>query len=131
MLLGSVGREMLQRAPARSRSCTPPPTAPSRSAACAGARGGPRRPLTSLAWGRWTTGRSEQRRVPALSRVDLDDLLTELRERAGAVQPAHERLSALLDAVVAVSSDLDLAAALERIVATARVLSAPATARSG
>ncbi len=60
--------------------------------------------------------------LPALSGVNLDDLLSELRERAGAVRTAHDRLSALLDAVVAVSSELDLAAALERIVATARVL---------
>jgi len=61
--------------------------------------------------------------VPALSRVDLDDLLAELRERARALQSAHERLAALLDAVVAVASDLDLAVVLDRIVATARLLS--------
>ncbi len=67
--------------------------------------------------------RSEQRRVPALSHVGLDDLLAELRERAGEVQAAHERLSGLLDAVVAVASDLDLALVLERIVSTARLLS--------
>lgn len=60
--------------------------------------------------------------MPALSGVDLDDLLRELRDRAGAVRQAHDRLSALLDAVVAVSSDLDLAAVLERIVSTACVL---------
>lgn len=60
--------------------------------------------------------------MPALSGVDLDDLLQELRDRAGAVRQAHDRLSALLDAVVAVSSDLDLAAVLERIVSTACVL---------
>lgn len=60
--------------------------------------------------------------MPALSGVDLDDLLRELRERAGAVRQAHDRLSALLDAVVAVSSDLDLDAVLERIVSTACVL---------
>ncbi|MFP5335300.1 MAG: GAF domain-containing protein, partial [Actinomycetes bacterium] len=61
--------------------------------------------------------------VPSLSRVDLDDLLSELRERAGAVRASHERLSTLLDAVVAVSSELDLPAVLERIVATACLLS--------
>ena len=60
--------------------------------------------------------------MPALSGVDLDDLLAELRDRAGAVRQAHDRLSALLDAVVAVSSDLDLSAVLERIVSTACVL---------
>jgi signal transduction histidine kinase len=61
--------------------------------------------------------------VPSLSRVDLDDLLSELRDRAGAVRQAHDRLNALLDAVVAISSELDLAAVLERIVTTACLLS--------
>jgi len=61
--------------------------------------------------------------VPGLSRFDLDDLLAELRERAGAVRRSQERMSALLDAVVAVSSELDLAAVLERIVSTACLLS--------
>ncbi len=60
--------------------------------------------------------------MPALSGVGLDDLLRELKDRAGTVRQAHDRLSALLDAVVAVSSDLDLAAVLERIVSTACVL---------
>ena len=53
----------------------------------------------------------------------VDDLLSELRERAGAVQAAHERLSGLQDAVVAVASDLHLALVLERIVSAARLLS--------
>jgi signal transduction histidine kinase len=57
--------------------------------------------------------------VPSLSGIDLDDLLGELRERAGAVREAHERLSGLLGAVVAVSSELDLAAVLQRIITTA------------
>ena len=57
--------------------------------------------------------------VPSLSAIDLDDLLGELRERAGAVREAHERLSGLLGAVVAVSSELDLAAVLQRIITTA------------
>lgn len=61
--------------------------------------------------------------MPGLSRFDLDDLLAELRERAGAVRRSQERMSALLDAVVAVSSELDLAAVLERIVSTACLLS--------
>ncbi len=68
-------------------------------------------------------GVESRTRVPALSRVDLDDLLAELRDRARALRSAHERLSALLDAVVAVASDLDLAVVLDRIVATARLLS--------
>ena len=57
--------------------------------------------------------------VPSLSGIDLDDLLGELRDRAGAVREAHERLSGLLSAVVAVSSELDLAAVLQRIITTA------------
>jgi signal transduction histidine kinase len=57
--------------------------------------------------------------VPSLSGIDLDDLLGELRDRAGAVREAHERLSGLLGAVVAVSSELDLAAVLQRIITTA------------
>ncbi|HEX5535413.1 MAG TPA: GAF domain-containing sensor histidine kinase [Actinomycetales bacterium] len=64
----------------------------------------------------------EGRQVPALSRVGLDDLLAELRERAGAVRDAQERQAALLDAVVAISADLDLPAMIERIVSTACVL---------
>jgi len=65
---------------------------------------------------------SEAGLVPALSRVDLDDLLGELRDRAGAVRRAHDRLSALLDAVVAVSSELELSVVLDRIVSTACAL---------
>ena len=57
--------------------------------------------------------------VPSLSGIDLDDLLRELRDRAGAVREAHQRLSGLLGAVVAVSSELDLPTVLQRIVATA------------
>lgn len=67
--------------------------------------------------------RTGRRIVPGLTRVDLQDLLAELGDRAGALQSAHERLSSLLDAVVAVSSDLDLAVVLDRIVVTARLLS--------
>jgi hypothetical protein len=54
-----------------------------------------------------------------LSTLELDDLLEELRGRAGSARLAHERMSALLDAVVAVSSDLDLSAVLRRIVESA------------
>ncbi|GAB2687548.1 GAF domain-containing sensor histidine kinase [Thalassiella azotivora] len=60
--------------------------------------------------------------VPALSHVGLDDLLTELRERAGAVRTAQERQAALLEAVIAISADLDLPAVLDRIVSTACLL---------
>ena len=69
-----------------------------------------------------SSGSGEPALFPALSRVDLDDLLAELRDRAGAVRQSHERLSGLLDAVVAVSSELDLATVLERIVSTACLL---------
>ncbi len=60
--------------------------------------------------------------LPPLSTVGLEDLLAELRERAGAVREAQERQAALLDAVVAISADLDLPAVMERIVSTACVL---------
>lgn len=54
-----------------------------------------------------------------LSALELDDLLDELRSRAGSARAAQDRLSALLDAVVAISSDLELAAVLHRIVESA------------
>jgi signal transduction histidine kinase len=57
--------------------------------------------------------------VAGLSALDLDDLLEELRARAGSARAAHQRLTALLDAVVAVSSDLELSAVLRRIVQAA------------
>ncbi|GAB4071558.1 GAF domain-containing sensor histidine kinase [Angustibacter speluncae] len=60
--------------------------------------------------------------LPTLGAVDLDDLLLELRERAEAARASHERVAALLDAVVVVASDLDLASVLDRIVSTARLL---------
>ncbi|NMM23380.1 MAG: GAF domain-containing protein [Phycicoccus sp.] len=47
---------------------------------------------------------------------DLDDLLEDLRNRAQASDRAQERLAALLEAVLAVSADLDLAEVLSRIV---------------
>jgi signal transduction histidine kinase len=57
--------------------------------------------------------------LPPLSRVDLDALLQELLERVGEVMASRERLRALLDAVVAVGSDLELRSTLERIVRAA------------
>ncbi|KGN37812.1 hypothetical protein N803_12190 [Knoellia subterranea KCTC 19937] len=56
------------------------------------------------------------------SALELDDLLDELRARAGNARLAQVRMSALLDAVVAVSSDLELAAVLRRIVESACAL---------
>jgi signal transduction histidine kinase len=58
-------------------------------------------------------------RLPQLSRVRLDELLHELLDRVGVVLATQDRLHALLDAVVSISSDLDLRSVLERIVAAA------------
>jgi len=55
----------------------------------------------------------------ATAAFDLDGLLDELRERAQASDRAQERLAALLDAVLAVSADLELADVLTRIVRSA------------
>lgn len=52
----------------------------------------------------------------ATAAFDLDNLLEDLRNRAQASDRAQERLAALLDAVLAVSADLDLAEVLSRIV---------------
>ncbi len=54
-----------------------------------------------------------------LSGLAVEDLLEELRVRAGTVQAAQDRMAALLDAVVVVSSDLELSAVLRRIVQAA------------
>ena len=54
-----------------------------------------------------------------LSRFRLDELLAELHNRVGDVMASRERLSALLDAVVGVGSDLDLRSTLYRIVLAA------------
>lgn len=54
--------------------------------------------------------------------LELDDLLEELRERAGTARKSHEQMAALLDAVVAVSADLELADVLARIVRSACAL---------
>jgi two-component system, NarL family, sensor histidine kinase DevS len=54
-----------------------------------------------------------------LSRVRLDALLQELLGRVDEVVDSQERLRALLDAVVGISSDLDLNSTLDRIVSAA------------
>ncbi|UUZ44490.1 GAF domain-containing protein [Janibacter limosus] len=54
-----------------------------------------------------------------LSALELDDLLEELRARAGVARESQVRMASLLDAVVAVSSNLDLADVLHRIVVSA------------
>jgi signal transduction histidine kinase len=56
---------------------------------------------------------------PSTAALDLDDLLDELRGRAQASTQAQQRLSALLDAVMAVNAGLDLAEVLTRIVRSA------------
>jgi signal transduction histidine kinase len=55
----------------------------------------------------------------ALSRVRLDELLQEMLVRVGEVVTSRERLRALLDAVVAIGTDLDLRSTLQRIVEAA------------
>ena len=48
--------------------------------------------------------------------LELDDLLDELRSRAEASTRSQRRVAALLDAVMAVTADLELADVLSRIV---------------
>ncbi|OJF12322.1 GAF domain-containing sensor histidine kinase [Couchioplanes caeruleus] len=57
-----------------------------------------------------------------LSRVRLDELLQEMLDRVGEVVASRERLRALLDAVVGISTDLDLRSTLQRIVESACAL---------
>ena len=57
--------------------------------------------------------------LPPLSRVGLDDLLGELMTRTEQIQASRDRIRALLDAVVAVGSGLDLRGTLTRIVVAA------------
>ncbi|MDT5032113.1 MAG: hypothetical protein QOC94_2284 [Actinoplanes sp.] len=54
-----------------------------------------------------------------LSRIRLDELLQEMLDRVGEVVTSRERLRALLDAVVGISTDLDLRSTLRRIVQAA------------
>ena len=56
---------------------------------------------------------------PAAAGLDPDKLLDELRSRGRASNRAQQRLTALLDAVMAVSADLELADVLNRIVRSA------------
>src|ERR1044071_7115186 len=57
-----------------------------------------------------------------LSRVRLDELLQEMLDRVGEVVTSRERLAALLDAAVGVSTHPDLRSTLERIVQAACAL---------
>ena len=66
--------------------------------------------------GGWDEGALE---FAGLSRVRLDALLQELLGRVDEIIDSQERLRALLDAVVGIGADLDLASTLDRIVAAA------------
>jgi two-component system, NarL family, sensor histidine kinase DevS len=57
--------------------------------------------------------------IASLAQVRLDLLLREVLDRVSEVTAARERLSGLLEAVVAIGSDLDLASTLRRIVVAA------------
>nr|WP_238338132.1 GAF domain-containing sensor histidine kinase [Pedococcus badiiscoriae] len=62
--------------------------------------------------GRWSEGVS----------LEVDDLMEELRARASAARRSHEQLEALLDAVTAMSANLELSVVLGRIVRSACAL---------
>jgi signal transduction histidine kinase len=62
------------------------------------------------------------RRPELLPHLQLDELLSELQARLQAVLDTRDRMRGLLEAVVAVSSGLDLESTLRRIVETAIVL---------
>lgn len=53
------------------------------------------------------------------SSLDLEDLLSEIRHRARGATESQERLASLLDAVVAISSDLDLSLVLSHVIESA------------
>ncbi len=59
---------------------------------------------------------------PLIPHMRLDELLSELQGRLEAVLATRDRVHALLEAVVAVGSDLDLETMLRRIVETATAL---------
>jgi hypothetical protein len=61
---------------------------------------------------------------PGAQSLDLEDLMAELRARVSAARRSQDRMSELLDAVVAVSAGLDLAEVLTRIVGSAVSLGA-------
>jgi signal transduction histidine kinase len=60
--------------------------------------------------------------LPGLGQLDLQSLLREVVERVESVSQLADRLQALLQAVVAIGSQLDLSAVLRRIVETAAEL---------
>ncbi|WP_226913398.1 GAF domain-containing sensor histidine kinase [Gephyromycinifex aptenodytis] len=60
--------------------------------------------------------------LPRPSALDLEDLLGEIRRRTQGARDSQERLGALLDAVVAISSNLDLSVVLAHVVESACTL---------
>lgn len=66
-------------------------------------------PVDAGSLGRWAEGAS----------LNVDDLMEELRARADVARRSHEQLEALLDAVTAVSTNLELSVVLGRIVRSA------------
>src|SRR5438105_2887852 len=59
---------------------------------------------------------------PALPQLRLDELLDELQARVHAIRGTRDRMQSLLEAVLALGSDLELEQVLRRIVAAATVL---------
>jgi GAF domain-containing protein len=60
-----------------------------------------------------------ERRLEGLSGLRLDELLSQVNDRIAEIRGSRDRLQGLVDAVVAVSRGLDLAATLRRIVEAA------------
>jgi signal transduction histidine kinase len=67
-------------------------------------------------------GGAPSQRWPEAGALDVDDLMEELGARARAATRSHEQLEGLLDAVTAVSADLELSEVLGRIVRSACAL---------
>lgn len=84
-------------------------------------RGGDDRPILELVGVDPELGPSPGR-WPEVGSLDVDDLMEELRARAAVARRSHEQLEALLDAVTAVSADLELPVVLGRIVRSACAL---------
>ncbi len=64
----------------------------------------------------------EDRARPVLPQLRLDDLLTELQSRLATVLTTRDRVHGLLEAIVSIGGDLDLATVLRSIVEAARTL---------
>src|SRR5262249_53513979 len=64
-------------------------------------------------------GRHPRRARPARGGVALDELLSEMRQQLDEIVKTRDRMHGLLDAMLAVASDLDLDSTLHRIVSAA------------